>query len=154
MAKYVPMLDPSQRADGKTIVYQYDETAGAERTIITSYWKVELSTLENIEVQHFVDTGSHILYVEFYVKSTGGAAGDHTWQGYAETEVCGDMEYDPTVTTLLADQQVKVRAKLISLLSFYRSNQYVVIANVTRDGSTAGNTGSNTISGSGVIEIL
>lgn len=154
MAKYVPMLDGSQRADGKTIVYQYDDTTGAEKTIIKSYWKVELSTNEDIEVQHSVNTGSHIFYVELYVKPTGGPAGDHTWHGTAEAEVCWDMEYDPAVTAVLFEQQARVRSKILSLLSFYRSNQYEVIVNVTQQVPTVGNKGSNTISGSGAIEII
>jgi len=146
MAKYVPIPDG--------IEYHYDETANAEKIIIKSYWKVELSTNEDIEVQHSVDTHSHIYYVELYVKAAGGAAGDHTWQGSAETEICADMVYDPAATTQLPDQQNAVRTKILSLLNFYHFPYYEVIANVTQDNSITGNTGSNTISGSGVIEIL
>jgi len=145
MAKYIPTPNG--------IKYGYDETTESEKTLIKSSWKVELSANETIEVQEPVDVRNFNFYVELYVKSTGGPASDHTWEGTVEIKICPDKEYDPATVTELSEKQNIVREKIMNLLSFYNSDEYLVLANVTQENSITGHKGTDTVSGSSVIEI-
>jgi hypothetical protein len=145
MTKYYPI--PTN------IDYYYSPVPGQEKTVIRSTWEVELSANEDIEIRPYVDAASYIFTVELLVKSSGGPAVDHKWTGTVEPVICRDKVYDPAITTDPAARINAVRNKILSLLTFYRSNEYKVIVSVTIPGTPETKTNTNIISGSGDVVI-
>lgn len=145
MSKYYPI--PTN------IDYYYSPTPGQEKIMIRSSWEVELSANEDIEIRPYVDAASYIFTVEFLVKSAGGPAVDHKWTGTVEPVICRDKVYDPAITTDPAARINAVRTKILSLLTFYRSNEYKVIASVPIPNTPDTRTNTNGVSGSGTIEV-
>ena len=145
MAKYIPSPNG--------IKYCYIEDTGSEKIMIRSSWSVELSANENIIVHDTVQIGANSHFVLLEVSPTGGPANDHTWAETIDIPICNDVEYDPVVTTVESEKQKIVRIKILNLLLSYNASEFQIVTLVKMGEAVGGNRGSETISGSGVIDI-
>lgn len=145
MAKYIPTPDG--------IKYAYDETTGEEKIVIRSSWRVELSAYEKIEPHDSVQIGANNYFVELHVDEDPGAANDYVDEINIDIPIYSGVLYDPSIVTVESEKQKIVNIKILNLLLSYHASEFQVVTQVKMEDATGGNRGSDTISGSGVIDI-
>ena len=140
---------PFQRLD----TYKYVQAT--EILSIKSKLQVYLDKDEKIEIQEPLQINPYTFYLELWVvpDSTSNRTADYLWEGEKLMEINHRQLYDPAVTVQVAAQVAAVRNVINSLLNTYRSTYFYVTTAVTRTTSLSGSSVTNTISGSGAIEI-